>query len=141
MQHGGEPGVHERVLVLSLTLAAHSGRFFARLTQVELESAREDVTIFAAMRPTPVTLVSILEIVEPRQLAKFLHTEVPIRYAERIRLIEDGIPEWKEVPDIRESAARAKSGCLHRGCPRGHLGAEDRSGNDGAGARCSPPET
>mmetsp|Transcript_91549 Transcript_91549/g.262199 ORF Transcript_91549/g.262199 Transcript_91549/m.262199 type:complete len:408 (-) Transcript_91549:153-1376(-) len=91
-----------RCLGRSLTLAAHSGRFFARLTQVELESAREDVTIFAAMRPTPVTLVSILEIVEPRQLAKFLHTEVPIRYAERIRLIEDGIPEWKEVPDIRD---------------------------------------
>lgn len=38
---------------------------------------------------------------EPSQLARFIHKEVPVRYAERIRDIE-AIPDWEQNPDLQE---------------------------------------
>jgi len=52
------------------------------------------------MKPHPVNLREVLSTLEPWRMAKFLHTEAPIRFAERIRWIED-LPGWEEVDDLR----------------------------------------
>merc|ERR1719223_2180863 len=48
---------------------------------------------FHEMKPYPVTLADILEMTDPDRIAKYVHQEVPVRYAERIRWIED-IQGW-----------------------------------------------
>jgi len=63
------------------------------------EDLREEVARFAAMRPSPVSLQEVLGMLEPWRAAKFIHHEVPVRYAERIRSIE-AIPDWKSDPDL-----------------------------------------
>ena len=39
------------------------------------------------------------EFARPAELAAFLHDEIPVRFAERIRWIEQ-VPEWKEIPEL-----------------------------------------
>eukprot|EP00931_Biecheleriopsis_adriatica_P115898 TRINITY_DN91647_c0_g1_i1.p1 TRINITY_DN91647_c0_g1~~TRINITY_DN91647_c0_g1_i1.p1 ORF type:complete len:400 (+),score=60.40 TRINITY_DN91647_c0_g1_i1:19-1218(+) len=59
-----------------------------------------EVARFAAMKPNPLSLHDWLhDLAEPGQLAEFLHAEMPIRFAERIRWIEQ-IPEWEDVPEL-----------------------------------------
>lgn len=61
-----------------------------------------EVARFAAMKPTRVSLHSWLnDLVNPQLLAEFLCQEMPIRFAERIRLIED-LPEWTQIPELVE---------------------------------------
>mmetsp|Transcript_74800 Transcript_74800/g.165161 ORF Transcript_74800/g.165161 Transcript_74800/m.165161 type:complete len:376 (-) Transcript_74800:29-1156(-) len=58
---------------------------------------------FAAMKPNPVSMHSwIHEFAHPGTLAEFLVEEIPIRFAERIRWIEQ-VNEWKDVPELVES--------------------------------------
>ena len=52
------------------------------------------------MKPRPVSLHRCLhEFARPGELAAFLHEEIPVRFAERIRWIEQ-VPEYKEVPEL-----------------------------------------
>ena len=63
-------------------------RFGQRRNFVFREDLAAKVAEYAAMKPNPVSLHSWLgEFAEPVQLAEFLCTEMPIRYAERIRNI------------------------------------------------------
>jgi len=58
---------------------------------------------FAAMKPNPVSMHSWThEFAHPGTLAEFLVEEIPIRFAERIRWIEQ-VEEWKDVPELVES--------------------------------------
>jgi len=45
------------------------------------------------------SLQEVLGMLEPWKAAKFIHHEVPVRYAERIRSIES-IPDWESDPDL-----------------------------------------
>jgi len=60
-----------------------------------------DIAEFAAKRPRPVSLQEILSNLDLRGLAKFIHGEVPVRYAERIRWIED-IPDWAHISEFAD---------------------------------------
>jgi len=52
------------------------------------------------MRPRPVSMHRFVhEFARPGELGTFLHEEMPIRFAERIRWIEQ-VPEWQEVPEL-----------------------------------------
>lgn len=63
------------------------------------EWVRNEVDRFAPMQPWPLTMGQVLEMLEPDRLAKFMHVEVPVRFAERIRWIEE-IPDWEKVPEL-----------------------------------------
>lgn len=67
----------------------------------EDEWMREEADRFATMQPWPLTMRQVLEMLEPDRLAKFMHVEVPVRVAERIRWVEE-IPDWQEVPELVE---------------------------------------
>lgn len=43
----------------------------------------------------------VLDMLDPQRIAKFLHVEVPIRIAERIRWIRE-IRNWQEIPELVE---------------------------------------
>eukprot|EP00441_Pelagodinium_beii_P042785 CAMPEP_0197633208 /NCGR_PEP_ID=MMETSP1338-20131121/9619_1 /TAXON_ID=43686 ORGANISM="Pelagodinium beii, Strain RCC1491" /NCGR_SAMPLE_ID=MMETSP1338 /ASSEMBLY_ACC=CAM_ASM_000754 /LENGTH=128 /DNA_ID=CAMNT_0043204819 /DNA_START=48 /DNA_END=431 /DNA_ORIENTATION=- len=51
------------------------------------------------MEPHPQSLANVLKATEPWRAAKFLHTEYPIRCAERIQMIES-ISSWQSVPEL-----------------------------------------
>lgn len=53
------------------------------------------------MRPNPLSLQEVLNMISPWRTARFIHSELPIRYAERIRSIE-AIPGWEHMPDLAE---------------------------------------
>lgn len=63
------------------------------------EFIMQEISAFAPMQPRPLSMQEVLEMLDPQRIAKFLHVEVPIRYAERIRWIQD-IPDWESVPDL-----------------------------------------
>jgi len=69
------------------------------------DALRADIAAFAAKRPRPVSLQEVLGDPDPRRLAKFIHSEVPVRYAERIRWIEE-IPSWADIPELADVYAR-----------------------------------
>jgi len=56
---------------------------------------------FVPMQPRPLSMQEVLDMLEPQRIAKFLHVEVPIRIAERIRWIQD-IPNWEDIKELRE---------------------------------------
>lgn len=62
---------------------------------------RKELDAFAAMEPHPLSVDEILEMGNPKDLARFIHSEVPIRYSERIRDIEL-IPGWRDSEDLVE---------------------------------------
>ena len=49
----------------------------------------------------PLTMQEVLDMLDPQRIAKFLHVEVPIRIAERIRWIRE-IRNWQEIPELVE---------------------------------------
>jgi len=51
------------------------------------------------MRPHPLSLRQVLDMMTPWRTARFIYNELPIRYAERIRLIES-IEAWDCIPDL-----------------------------------------
>ncbi|CAE7331223.1 PDK [Symbiodinium necroappetens] len=51
------------------------------------------------MQPHPRSVEYLTTTVDPRQIAEFLHLEMPIRYAERIRALEQ-VPRWRTIPDL-----------------------------------------
>mmetsp|Transcript_85068 Transcript_85068/g.264303 ORF Transcript_85068/g.264303 Transcript_85068/m.264303 type:complete len:466 (-) Transcript_85068:113-1510(-) len=59
----------------------------------------EEIQYFAPMSPRPLTMQEVLDMLEPKRIAKYLHVEVPVRYAERIRWIQD-IHNWQEIPEL-----------------------------------------
>lgn len=63
------------------------------------EHARADVDAHAEMTPHPVSCQDLLRCLEPWRAAKFVHSEMPIRYAERIRWIER-IKDWRRIPQL-----------------------------------------
>jgi len=78
------------------------GRVLGSLEHPRVDSdTRDDIDYFAALRPRPVSLKEILGPLEPGPLAKFIVREVPVRYAERIRWIEE-IPDWELIPQLQE---------------------------------------
>ena len=66
-----------------------------------------EISIFSEIKPTPVSLRQILENTDPFEAAQFLHSEFPVRCAERIRMIES-IPtsQWVNVPELVEAHGR-----------------------------------
>mmetsp|Transcript_20622 Transcript_20622/g.45053 ORF Transcript_20622/g.45053 Transcript_20622/m.45053 type:complete len:512 (+) Transcript_20622:98-1633(+) len=66
-----------------------------------------EISLFSDIKPTPVSLRQILETTDPYEAAQFLHSEFPVRCAERIRMIES-IPtsSWVEVPELVEAHGR-----------------------------------
>ena len=66
-----------------------------------------EISIFSEIKPTPVSLRQILETTDPYEAAQFLHSEFPVRCAERIRMIES-IPtsQWVNVPELVEAHGR-----------------------------------
>jgi len=61
----------------------------------------ERIAHFVPMQPWPLNMQQVLDMMDPALLAKYLHVEVPIRVAERIRWIED-IADWQENPSLAE---------------------------------------
>jgi len=61
----------------------------------------DEIARFAPMRPRPLSMKEVLDMLDPQRIAKFLHVEVPIRFAERIRWIEE-IPSWEHVPELAD---------------------------------------
>mmetsp|Transcript_6810 Transcript_6810/g.7709 ORF Transcript_6810/g.7709 Transcript_6810/m.7709 type:complete len:133 (+) Transcript_6810:106-504(+) len=68
-----------------------------------------DVAAWAAMEPHPRSVQYLTSTVDPKQIWSFLQTEMPIRYAERIRSLEH-VPHWNSVQDLlRVHDAHTKS--------------------------------
>lgn len=65
-------------------------------TLAELDA---EIKEFAQMQPHPVTINDLLTCLEPWRAAKFIHQEMPIRFAERMRWIE-GISEWRDIWEL-----------------------------------------
>jgi len=61
----------------------------------------EQIDLFVPMSPWPLNMQEVLDMLEPQLLGKYLHVEVPIRVAERIRWIKD-IDGWEENPSLAE---------------------------------------
>ena len=79
------------------------GRVLGSLEHPRVDNdTRDDIDYFAALRPRPVSLKEILGPLEPGPLAKFIVREVPVRYAERIRWIEE-IPDWEHIPQLQDT--------------------------------------
>ncbi|CAK9001106.1 unnamed protein product [Durusdinium trenchii] len=77
------------------------GRFLRRFAvEVEL-GGPADVAAFAALEPHPRSVQYLTSTVDPVEISRFLQTEMPIRYAERIRSLEH-VPHWKEVRNLVE---------------------------------------
>jgi len=70
----------------------------------EDEFIRSEVARFALKSPRPLSMQDVLDMLDPERIAKFLHVEVLVRFAERIRSIQD-IPEWEEVPELADVCA------------------------------------
>ncbi|CAE7276132.1 PDK [Symbiodinium sp. CCMP2592] len=51
------------------------------------------------MEPHPRSVEYLTTTLDPRQIAEFLRLEMPIRYAERIRALEQ-VPRWQTIPDL-----------------------------------------
>jgi len=66
-----------------------------------------EIARFAPMAPRPLSMQEVLDMLKPERIAKFLHLEVPVRYAERLRWIEE-IPDWEDVPELVEVHRRHK---------------------------------
>ncbi|CAJ1404871.1 unnamed protein product [Effrenium voratum] len=60
-----------------------------------------DVAAFASLEPHPRSVQYLMSTVDVSKIWAFLSTELPIRYAERIRSLEQ-VPHWEEVPDLVE---------------------------------------
>merc|ERR1719203_679665 len=58
-----------------------------------------EIQRFAAMSPRPLSMQDVLDMLEPERLAKYMHVELPIRYSERIRWMEE-IPDWEQIPEL-----------------------------------------
>lgn len=73
-----------------------------QISKLRMEALLEsEITHFAiALRPHPITLRQILAHDDAETFRKFLLEELPIRYARRIRLIED-MPGWSDAPHMR----------------------------------------
>jgi len=69
------------------------------------ETLRAEILRYGDMPPHPVSLGDVLDCQESHRVAKFLHTEFPIRCAERILMIET-IPDWKNVAELADAHAR-----------------------------------
>ena len=65
------------------------------------EFIQQELDSFAPMQPRPLSMQEVLDMLEPQRIAKFLHVEVPIRMAERIRWIRE-IRNWQEIPELVE---------------------------------------
>merc|ERR1719240_2080662 len=59
-----------------------------------------EITHFAMKAPSPVTLQQILDVPEPHRVAKFLHTELPTRFAIRIKQLES-LPQCDQVEKLQ----------------------------------------
>lgn len=66
---------------------------------------RADLELLAAEQPHPVSLQQVINTRKKVSAAKFLHTEVPIRLAERVRAIER-IADWTVVPELVDMHGR-----------------------------------
>jgi pyruvate dehydrogenase kinase 2/3/4 len=67
--------------------------------------SRDELERYAAMAPTPVSLQAVLDTKDPWSAAKFMHSEYPVRCAERILMIEN-LLMWQDVPELAESHDR-----------------------------------
>lgn len=67
------------------------------------EIVREELTTFKNMAPRPLTMQELLadEMMVPEALARFVHYEAPVRYAERISWIES-IPAFEEIEELAD---------------------------------------
>lgn len=90
--------------------ATHWSRKCANTSVVEAEiGSPADVAAFAALEPHPRSVQYLISTVDPKEIWDFLHTEMPIRYAERIRSLEH-VPHWNSVRDlVRVHDAQTKS--------------------------------
>lgn len=72
------------------------------LTQARLDQLLEaEITALALRDPRPLTLQSILESTsDVREMASLLHEELPVRYAQRIKMLES-LPHWHETRSIK----------------------------------------
>jgi len=68
-----------------------------KFVETELDS-------FVPMQPRPLSMQEVLDMLDPARIAKFLHVEVPVRFAERIRWIRD-IQDWQQIPELVEVEA------------------------------------
>eukprot|EP00931_Biecheleriopsis_adriatica_P065009 TRINITY_DN39640_c0_g1_i1.p1 TRINITY_DN39640_c0_g1~~TRINITY_DN39640_c0_g1_i1.p1 ORF type:complete len:438 (-),score=84.66 TRINITY_DN39640_c0_g1_i1:12-1325(-) len=71
---------------------------FARLEQL-LEA---EITTLALRSPKPLTVQTLLEVTEEssvEELARLLHEELPVRFAQRIKMLE-ALPDWKSKRSI-----------------------------------------
>jgi len=71
------------------------------LTQQRLDELLEaEITILALQESQPMTLQNILDNTDDAvDMARLLHTELPVRYAQRIKMLE-GLPEWQNKAPI-----------------------------------------
>jgi len=84
-------------LVASQAPCSVQRRNLSAQTAAQLDA---EIKEFAQMPPHPVTVNDLLTCLEPWRAAKFVHQEMPIRFAERMRWIE-GIPEWRDIFELQ----------------------------------------
>jgi len=65
----------------------------------------EQLAKYAVMKPSPLSLQQILDMLEPSSYAEFIRSELPIRYAERIRNITE-LAGWEHVPALVDVHSR-----------------------------------
>lgn len=65
------------------------------------EFLKAEVSYFAGQDPTSISLKQILDASTPQRAAELSHTELPIRFAQRILQIES-LPGWQSYPDLVE---------------------------------------
>mmetsp|Transcript_79930 Transcript_79930/g.158343 ORF Transcript_79930/g.158343 Transcript_79930/m.158343 type:complete len:452 (-) Transcript_79930:287-1642(-) len=63
------------------------------------------VAEYSAMKPHPLSLQQILDMLEPSSYAEFIRQELPIRYAERIRSIQE-LAGWEYIPALVDVHSR-----------------------------------
>jgi len=68
-------------------------------TTIDNEILAYEVERFSVMRPQPLSLREIWDMREPSTVARFIHKEVPLRYAKRMREIEL-LPNWRHDSDL-----------------------------------------
>lgn len=72
------------------------------ISKVRLDQLlRAEVAHLATVPMQPISISEILAIREPRELVKLIQSEVPKRYAMRLRMIE-GLSGWQTVPQLKE---------------------------------------
>eukprot|EP00438_Fugacium_kawagutii_P009981 Skav234400 [mRNA] locus=scaffold873:202647:206363:- [translate_table: standard] len=100
----------ERVDPGPVPVAALKRRMVPIVAENDVEEfIQQELDSFAPMAPRrranleqkPLSMQEVLEMLDPQRIAKFLHVEVPIRIAERIRWIRD-IRNWQEIPELVE---------------------------------------